>query len=333
MNRQFPAASIVMAVHNGGSLLKTSVESALAQTFGAFELILVDDGSTDGCVDAVRNLDPRIVCVEQPNQGASSATQTGLLRARAPLIAFLDQDDLWSPGKLAAQVGILDRDPSIVLTFSATAYIGPSGELLPLPRRVWDGPVDFETLMCDFVIGNTSSVALRRQTALAAGGCDPSFRFMYDLDLFLRISLAHGAGILGDSSQWTYYRRHESQMSRRLHEMTAEWNRLLAKMGALSPDRFRSCEAAARRNMNRYFAYLAYETGVPLRGLRMLASELFRSPAGWIRDRRNWLVTAACFARATLPEQVVRRFGGYSRSSFKTTPRRRAPWPGGRSKM
>ena len=322
MNRAFPAASIVMTVHNGGSLLRASVESALAQTFGGFELILVDDGSTDGCVDAVRHLDPRIVCFEQPNQGASSATQTGLLRARAPLVAFLDQDDLWSPGKLAAQVEILDRHPSIVLTFSATAYIGPSGDILPLPRRVWDGPVDFETLMCDFVIGNTSAVALRREAALAAGGCDPRFQFMYDLDLCLRISLAQDSGILGDSGHWTYYRRHESQMSRRLHEMAAEWDRLLAKMAALSPDRFRRCEATARLNMNRYFAYLAYETGVPLRGLRLLASELFRSPAGWIRDRRNWLVTAACFAKATLPDRVVRRLGGYSRSSFETTPRR-----------
>jgi glycosyltransferase involved in cell wall biosynthesis len=307
MIRAAPAASIVMTVHNGGSLLRTSVESALAQTFEDYELLLVDDGSTDGCVDTVRRLDSRIVCVRQSNQGASAATQAGLLRARAPLVAFLDQDDLWSPGKLAAQVGILTQSPSTVLTFSATSYIGPSGEDLHLPCRVWDGPIGFETLMSDFVIGNTSSVALRREAALAAGGCDPSFRFMYDLDLSLRIALAPGAGIVGDSSHWTYYRRHDDQMSRRWPEMTAEWRRLLAKMAALSPARFAQCETSARLNMDRYFAYLAYETGAPARGLRLLASALLRSPAAWMRDRRNWLVTAACLARATLPEQVVRR--------------------------
>ncbi len=314
MMRTSPAASIIMTVHNGGGLLKTSVESALTQTFGGFELILVDDGSTDGCIETVRNLDPRIVCVRQPNQGASAATQTGLLVARAPLVAFLDQDDLWSPGKLAAQYEILARDPGTVLTFSATAYIGPSGEVLPLPRRVWDGPIDFETLMRDFVIGNTSSVMVRGEAALAAGGCDPSFRFMYDLDLFLRISLTRGAGIVGDSSQWTYYRRHDSQMSRQWREMAAEWQRLLLKMAALSPGRFSSCEAAARLNMSRYFAYLAYETGMPVRGLRLLVSALRRSPLGWIRDRRNWLLTAACLAKGALPERIVRQFGSIYRS-------------------
>ena len=307
MTNAAPAVSILMTVHNGGDLLKISVESALAQTFGSFELILVDDGSTDGSIETVRHLDPRIVCARQSNQGAAAATHAGLLLARTPLVAFLDQDDLWSPGKLGAQVEILTRNPAIVLTFSATSYIGASGEDLPLPHRVWDGPVDFETLMRDFVIGNTSSVAVRREAALAAGGCDVGFQFMYDLDLFLRMSLAHKAGIVGDSRHWTYYRRHDGQMSGKWHEMSSEWERLLAKMAALSPARFAECEASARLNMTRYFAYLAYETGVPVRGLRMLASALHRSPAGWIRDRRNWLVAAACLAKAILPEHIVRR--------------------------
>jgi hypothetical protein len=167
--------------------------------------------------------------------------------------------------------------------------------------------------MRDFVIGNTSSVMIRKETALAAGGFDPSFRFMYDLDLFLRIALARDARILGDSSQWTYYRRHASQMSRQLSAIEAEWERLLSKMSALSPDRFAGCEVDARRNMNRYFAYLAYETGVPVHGLRLLASELRGAPATWIRDRRNWLVAAACLAGAILPEKAIRRFIAISR--------------------
>jgi len=307
MIQRTPAVSIIMAVHNGGSLLKASVESALAQTFENFELILVDDGSTDGCIETVRHIDPRIVWIPQSNQGASAATQTGLLRARAPLVAFLDQDDLWSPGKLAAQVEILARNPAAVLTFSATSYIGPSGEALALPPRVWDGPVSFEMLLRDYMIGNTSSVVVRREAALAAGGCDPGFRFMYDLDLFLRISLACDAGILGDSSQWTYYRRHGDQMSRQWPEMAAEWQRLLAKMAVLSPASYARCEKSARLNMNRYFAYLACETGTPARGFRLLALHLLRSPVTWIRDPRNWLVTAACLARMILPARVVNK--------------------------
>jgi glycosyltransferase involved in cell wall biosynthesis len=306
MMRVAPVVSIVMAVHNGGPLLKRSVESALSQTLENHELILVNDGSTDGCIETVRRLDPRISCIYQSNQGASAATQTGLLKARAPLVAFLDQDDLWSSGKLAAQVAIFDGNPSTLLAFSATSYIGPSGEDLPLPRRIWDGPITFEELMSDFVIGNTSSVLLRRDAALAEGGFDPSFRFMYDLDLFLRIALTPGARIVGDSSHWTYYRRHERQMSRRWEEMAAEWERLLAKIAGCNQTRFKRCEQRARLNMNRYIAYLAYETGSPLKGLGYLASSLRRSPLDWARDGRNVLVAAACIAKLALPDKIVR---------------------------
>ncbi len=302
-----PNVSIVMAVYNGGNLLKSSVSSALAQSFTNFEFILVDDGSTDDCMETVRHLDPRIICVRQTNQGASAATQAGLLLARAPFVAFLDQDDLWSPGKIAAQFKLLTREPSALVAFSATSYIGPAGERLRLPDRIWDGPIDFETLMRDFVIGNTSSVMIRREAALAAGGFDPDFRYMYDLDLFLRIALARDARILGDSSQRTYYRRHASQMSKQLPAIEAEWERLLLKIAALSPDRFAECEMESRRNMNRYFAYLSYEIGEPIHGIRLLASELQRAPVLWIRDRRNWLVAAACLAGTILPEQTVRR--------------------------
>jgi hypothetical protein len=161
--------------------------------------------------------------------------------------------------------------------------------------------------MRDFVIGNTSSVALRREVALAEGGLDPGFRFMYDLDLFLRIALSPDARILGNSSQWTYYRRHDGQMSKRWEEMAAEWERLLAKIATYNPMRFKRCESHARLNMNRYFAFLAYETGAPLRGLGYLTSSLCRAPIDWARDSRNSLVAAACLARAILPEKAVQR--------------------------
>jgi glycosyltransferase involved in cell wall biosynthesis len=310
MTRTVPAVSIVMTVFNGGTLLKHSVESALSQTFENHELILVDDGSTDGCMEGVRYLDSRIICMSQTNKGASAAAHAGLLKARAPLVAFLDQDDLWSSDKLAGQVEILAKDPSILLTFSATSYIGPSGENLPLPHRAWDGPITFEELMRDFVIGNTSSVAVRREAALSEGGFDPSFRFMYDLDLFLRMALVPGARIIGNPSHWTYYRRHDRQMSKNWREMAYEWERLLAKLGSLAPTRFKRCESRARLNMNRYFAYLAFETGIPLRGLRYLAASFHHSPLDWAMDGRNWMVAAACIARTILSEKLVRQLAG-----------------------
>jgi hypothetical protein len=96
-------------------------------------------------------------------------------------------------------------------------------------------------------------------------------------------------------------------MSKRWEEMAAEWERLLVKIATFDPTRFKRCESRARLNMNRYFAFLAYETGAPLRGLGYLASSLRRAPIDWARDSRNSLVAAACIARAILPEKAVQR--------------------------
>ncbi len=302
-----PAVSIVVPVFNGGALLRETVHSALGQSFGDFELILVDDGSTDHCVDAVRSLDSRIVSLVQDNRGPSAAAQTGLQQARGEFIAFLDQDDLWDPGKLAAQVKTMRSRPTLALTFCATGYVGAGGEPLPLPARVWDGPLGFEQLMRDFVIGNTSSVMVRRSAAIEAGGFDPRFHYMYDLDLFLRIALLGGGELAGTGDRHSYYRRHSGQMSRGWRGMAAEWESLLEKIRALAGPRFKGCEAPARANMSRYFAYLCYETGAPLRGLGFLAAAAGRTPAGFLFDRRNWLVAGACLAAAALPAGWVRR--------------------------
>jgi glycosyltransferase involved in cell wall biosynthesis len=117
MNAAGPLVSVVMPVYNGERYLVEAVESVLAQSYRPLELILVDDGSTDGSADLARRFGTALRYQCQANAGQSAARNLGIQLARGPLLAFLDDDDYWSTDKLALQVAALASDPSLEAVF------------------------------------------------------------------------------------------------------------------------------------------------------------------------------------------------------------------------
>src|SRR5215204_696893 len=102
--------SVIMPAYNAGRYIAESVRSVQAQTFGGWELVVVDDGSADDTGEVVRRFaaaDARVRYVRRPNGGQAAARNTGLAEARAPFVAFLDADDLWLPEKLEAQLAVM----------------------------------------------------------------------------------------------------------------------------------------------------------------------------------------------------------------------------------
>jgi glycosyltransferase involved in cell wall biosynthesis len=108
-----PLVSAIIPVFNGERYLEEAIDSVRAQAVEALELILVDDGSTDGSASLARRVAPDAALLHQANQGPGSARNAGVRRARGEFIAFLDADDLWVPGKLARQLGAFEREPSL----------------------------------------------------------------------------------------------------------------------------------------------------------------------------------------------------------------------------
>ena len=106
-----PRVSIILPTFNRGDVIRRAIDSVLAQSFTDWELVVIDDGSTDGTADAVSGIDPRIVVVRQPNSGVYVARNTGLSKARGRLITFLDSDDDWTPYYLELSAGFLERHP------------------------------------------------------------------------------------------------------------------------------------------------------------------------------------------------------------------------------
>ncbi|HEY1342888.1 MAG TPA: glycosyltransferase, partial [Bryobacteraceae bacterium] len=257
-----PAVSIVLAVHNGERFLDATLDSALTQTWTEFELLAVDDGSTDNSGALIaRRCDPRIRLIQQKQQGAPAALAAGLRCTRGELVAILDQDDLWARENLARHVEAHRRRPEIDLTFSWFRVIDESGADIGLHSHRYRGTIDFPGLLKDFVIGGSSNVVVRRSAIERAGGVDPNLPRLYDLDLCLRVALLAPHNILAIEDDLMFYRRHASQISRDLPGFEAEWERALAKFERLAPEEFRRGSPQGRSNMCRYFAYLAYEEG------------------------------------------------------------------------
>src|SRR5271170_1724815 len=121
-----PVFSVVIPVFNGGEYLERAIASVLRQTLRDFEVIVVDDGSTDGAVDrAMLIKDSRLTILSQPNAGAPTALNRGVSAARGEYIAFLDADDLWAPDKLQRQAESLIAHPEVDVTFTGLIYVGP----------------------------------------------------------------------------------------------------------------------------------------------------------------------------------------------------------------
>jgi len=122
-----PEISVVMAAHNAGPLLDASIASVLAQSFGDFELIVVDDGSHDDSLTRLLDLaatDPRIRVLARPHGGLPLARNIGVGHARAPLLAFLNAGDLWAPQKLAWHIALHRDEPQLAGSHDQIGQIG-----------------------------------------------------------------------------------------------------------------------------------------------------------------------------------------------------------------
>ena len=303
-----PLFSIITPVYNAGPFLLRTVQSVLRQTCADFEVILVDDGSTDDALDTVAALrDDRLRVLRQPHGGAPAASNAALERARGAYVALLDQDDLWAPQKLARHRDAFLANPDIDLTFTWTSFIGEADQDLHLPPRCWHGGVSFEQLLVDNVIGVTSSVAIRREVLQKTGLFDTSLPLVYDLDLYLRILQLRPANALSIPEVLTFYRRHSVQMSRDWRPLQRDWHALLQKLRKLAPEQTARLGSRADLNMTRYLAYLAYERRAFDDGCTLLAEAFRLDRLAFLGDLRNWKLTAACLSGRLLPGSLHRR--------------------------
>ncbi|MBL8862847.1 MAG: glycosyltransferase [Planctomycetes bacterium] len=233
-----PRVSVIVPTYQGEAFVRETIESVLAQTYRDFELIVCDDGSTDGTLAVVRAFGDRLRLVTQPNRGVAAARNHAADSARGEILAFLDHDDLWEPGMLATLVPLLDADPGTGLVY-ADAWIvdkhgalrGRRGEYL----QYRSGSVFDDLLRGNFIPVETTLVraALYREL----GGSDERLRYLEDYELCLRVARRTRIGF--HPEPLARYRIHERNLSHEREPMLMEWIAVLeglrAPAGGLEP--------------------------------------------------------------------------------------------------
>jgi GT2 family glycosyltransferase len=205
--------TVLLAAYNGGAYLHEAVDSVLAQTFDDFELLIVDDGSTDGSVAGLPS-DRRIrVLRNEHNIGQIPSLNRGLREARGEYVARLDHDDVCLPRRLEAQVSVLDRLPRVALVGTWTDIVDTDGRLWTTVRpRIGS----FNEFAADVVAGQVflvhPSLMFRRDVVLELGGFDESLSAAEDHDLYRKLVLARQDARVVEETLLRY-RRHEQQMT------------------------------------------------------------------------------------------------------------------------
>ena len=312
-----PTISVVVPCFNAERYIAAAVESALQQGWPGLEVVVVDDGSTDGSAERVRGLcraHSNVRLIEQANAGVAAARNHGLRHASGEWIAFLDADDLWLPGKLRAQWLLLRSCPDARMAYTAW-QVWSSAEPVPTDAYLaelltragqpacWSGPSGwlYRHLLLDCEVW-TSTVLAQRSLFDEVGVFDSGLRIGEDWDLWLRMSRV--TPILRVPRPYALYRMHPSNITRRAPDQNFKSvviARALARWGYGSPDGSAASKAAVDRGLARSWSDFA--------GANLLAGDVARARHGALmalrtdpRHLAGWKV----LAKTTLRSMMVR---------------------------
>ncbi len=213
-----PRVSVVIPAYNAMVYLPKTLESVLRQTFTDFEVLIINDGSSDGIVEwAAQVTNPRVKLISQENRGLSGARNTGIEHAEGKYIAFLDADDLWEPTKLEKQVRCFEDKSAVGVVYTWTTLVdeqdNPTGRMFASQA---EGDVWQQLLEAD-VISSGSSAMVRRSCFETAGLFDQSLTSAEDLDMWLRIAVHYPFAAVKEPL--TLYRQHPTSMSKNRQRM------------------------------------------------------------------------------------------------------------------
>jgi tetratricopeptide (TPR) repeat protein len=188
MDNNLPRVSVIIPTYNRANYLPEALRSVLAQSLRPFEVIVVDDGSSDNTREVVHSFDSRIHYFWQDHRGVAAARNLGLEVAQGEIIAWLDSDDLWESEFLATLVPLLIQDEKLDGVYCGLAHIDPAGSLLPTSSEKVVPPEDlFSSLIeSDFIV--TPAIVVRKKCYEQVGPFDLQFRICEDYDMWLRLA-------------------------------------------------------------------------------------------------------------------------------------------------
>jgi len=182
--------SVIIPTHNRAGFLAQAIDSVLSQSYTNFELIVVDDGSSDGTQPLLASYGKALSTLRQENRGPAAARNAGINAARHPLLAFLDSDDQFTRNKLALQVAAMEAHPKMLISHTQETWFRNGRHLNQKKHHTKEGGDIFARSLALCVVG-MSTVMARRELFARVGLFDESFPCCEDYELWLRASVKH----------------------------------------------------------------------------------------------------------------------------------------------
>jgi GT2 family glycosyltransferase len=251
--------SVIVPTYNGEAFVREALESILAQEHPAVEILVCDDGSTDGTVEVVKAFGAALRLLQQPNRGVSAARNRCAVEARGRFLAFLDQDDRYEPGMLASQVQALERHAEWAFVYADSWVIDATGRIRGRRSQHLDcarGDVFVPLLSGNFVPIET--LVMPRELFQSLGGFREDLRYLEDFELCLRAARRAPVGF--DERCLARYRIHETNLSHAAEEIVREYHRILEELSragglTLEEERRVGLELARRRGELAWHAF------------------------------------------------------------------------------
>lgn len=282
--------SIIIPAYNAERYIQAAVESVLHQTYPHWELIVVDDGSTDNTKQQLEPYRQHLHYFYQQNQGVAAARNRGILEATGEFIAFLDQDDWFLPDKLALQVAFLQQQSSIGIVHSGWQIVNEKADSIS-NIELWHSLPDLD--LADWFLWKPvflGAMLFRRDWLEFAGGFNCRYHQAPDVDVVLRLA------VMGCKAAWVRqttvcYRQHEANASRntplQVRECQTVFDRLFTRSNL--PDEIRALEHQARYNNLVWSAWRLYFTGHWAEMTIYLEKSLSNTPYSRTETVLNWI--------------------------------------------
>jgi glycosyltransferase involved in cell wall biosynthesis len=282
-----PYVTVVVPAFNVSATLAETMEALLAQTFTDFEILVVNDGSSDETVQVANEYlcDKRVRLVNQRNRGLAGARNTGIAQALGELIGFCDADDIWEPSKLAAHVSHLNAEPGVGISFSGSALIDNNSRSMGRSQSPRLREISAHHVFKRNPIGNGSAPVIRMAVFEAIAYrpefenerdwyFDETFRQSEDIECWTRIALTTSWLFEGITGDLTKYRINSGGLSANTERQLASWENMVNKLRPIDPDFFTKHEMAARAYQYRYLARRAISDLDGERGLELMLESL-----------------------------------------------------------
>ncbi len=293
-----PLITIIVPCFNAQNTIKETIESVLKQTYNNYEILIINDGSTDNSVEVCTNYthsDDRISIISINNQGVSVARNIGIQHAQGEYIAFLDSDDLWHPKKLEKQIEYLSDHPDVGVCFSKVEFLSQAGQSLNQYSTVPAQGLVATGLLTENLTCTTSNILCRQQVIKDVGPFNTTMSFAEDQEWLLRVALMSTWRIMGLQEVYVGYRTNQGSLSSQLNRMEQGWESLVCQVRCYAPQFIDKHYLPAKAIYYRYLARRSLRQGdSPLIGLTYMQNLWRHDKWLYVKQPKRTIATVVC---------------------------------------